>query len=212
MKMNVWVAALLLAVIHSPKGNCQQSTDSLPQVSRASSLVFVERDGTCLDAVISKIDATEITVQPYGKSPITIQRSNLVQISQGDALLFTTLNSWVNVEEAAAHVYPREAFVLRLKKGKLIKGRPTKVTSDRISLKHGLANSDYLKDDVATVDYLRLKPESDAFDYFSQEAPALLFFDPEFYYRAMGLEGRIPVRLYDGTKPVTDAAPKCSRR
>ena len=171
MTMNVWVAALLLAVTHSPKGYCQQSTDSLPHVSRASSLMFMERDGTCIDAAIIKIDATEITVQPYGKPPITIQRTNLVQISQGDALLFTALNSWVNVEEAAAHVYPREAFVLRLKKGKLIKGRPTKVTSDRISLKHGLTNSDYLKDDVATVDYLRLKPESDAFDYFSQEAP-----------------------------------------
>lgn len=212
MRMNVWIAALLLAVPCSPQGNCQQSADSLPHVSRASSLTFMERDGICIDAAISKIDATEITVQPYGKPPITIQRSDLVQISQGDALLFTALNSWANVEEEAAHVYPREALVLRLKKGKLIKGKPTKVTPDRISLKHGFTNSEYLKGDVATVDYLRLKPESDAFDYFSQESPVLLFFDPEFYYRAMGLEGRIPVRLYDGTKPETDAAPKCSRR
>lgn len=212
MKMKVWIAAFLLAALHSPRGNCQQSTDSLPRVSRASNLMFMKRDGTCIDAAISKIDATDITVQPYGKPPITIQRTDLVQITQGDALLFTALNSWANVEQAAAHVYPREAFVLRLKKGKLIKGKPTKVTSDRISLKHGFTNSDYKKDDVATVDYLRLKPESDAFDYFSQEAPVVLFLDPEFYYRAMGLEGRIPVRLYDGTKPETDAAPTCSRR
>lgn len=82
MKTNVWIAGLLLAMLYSPKGNCQQSADSLPRVSRASSLMFMERDGTYIDAGISKIDATEITVQPYGKPPITIQRKDLVQISQ----------------------------------------------------------------------------------------------------------------------------------
>jgi hypothetical protein len=33
------------------------------------------------------------------------------------------------------------------------------------------------------------------------EAPESLFFYPEFYYRLAGLEGRIPVRLYDASVP-----------
>jgi hypothetical protein len=34
-----------------------------------------------------------------------------------------------------------------------------------------------------------------------QEAPYMALFYPEFYYRAAGLEGRVPVRLYDSSKP-----------
>lgn len=158
------------------------------------------------------MNATTIFVQQPGKPPITVQRADVLQISQGDALLFTAFNSWSTVEEAAKHVYPREEFVVKLKNGKLVKGKPRKVTPDVILLKHGFASEEYMKSNVATVDYLRLKPESDGFDYFSQEAPPVLFFDPEFYFRAIGLEGRIPVRLYDQAKPVTGAAPTCANR
>jgi hypothetical protein len=61
-----------------------------------------------------------------------------------------------------------------------------------------------------TVDYLRVKPDSNGFDYFTQEAPALLFFYPESYDRLKGLEGRIPVRLYDVVMRQDDAPLKCS--
>jgi hypothetical protein len=107
-----------------------------------------------------------------------------------------------------ARVYPREALVLKLGGGKVAQGRPAEVTAGSITLKHGLITKNYKKADVVTVDYLRLKPESDGFDYFSQEAPGLLFFYPEFYSRLIGLEGRIAVRLYDATKPQADA-PSC---
>jgi hypothetical protein len=123
--------------------------------------------------------------------------------------LFSTVSSWADVEQTP--VYPREALVLKFGSGKVVHGKPVKVSADGVTLKHGLLTTNYKKADVATVDYLRLKPESDGFDYFSQEAPGLLFFYPEFYYRLVGLEGRIPVRLYDATKPQATAPPKCSR-
>lgn len=152
-------------------------------------------------------------MQTPGQPPILIQRDDLLQVTQGDALLFTSSNSWLNVEQAAAHVYPREAFVLRLKSGKAVTGKPTKVSSGTITLKHGLITSDYNVAEIETVDYLRLKPESDQLDYLAQEAPVLLFFDPEFYYRSVGLEGRIPVRLYDDAKPKTAPPPsQCSKK
>ena len=68
----------------------------------------------------------------------------------------------------------------------------------------------YAKAQIVTVDYLRTKPDADVFDYFTQEAPALLFFYPEFYDRLRGLEGRIPVRLYDAVMAEDDAVLKCS--
>ena len=69
----------------------------------------------------------------------------------------------------------------------------------------------YGKDQIVNVTYLRLKPDSDAFSYFFQEGPAMLFFYPEFYDRLVGLDGRIPVRLYDVLQPEDDAQLKCLR-
>jgi hypothetical protein len=212
VRKNACVAALFCFAVCARLGNAQQTTDSLRHISHASSLTFTERDGTCIDGPILKVGPTTITVQQYDKPPITIERANLVQISQGDALLFTASNSWSNVEQAAAHVYPREAFLLKLKGGRMVTGKPRKVTPESISLQQKLVTTEYRKDKVETIDYLRLKPESDGFDYFSQEAPPLLFFDPEFYYRALGLEGRIPVRLYDDAKLPTEPISKCLRR
>lgn len=208
MKLKTWTTALLFLTLCVLDGNCQVAAPQ--RISHSSSLTFEKLDGTCIVGQIAKVNASAITVQQYGKPSAIIQRSSLLEISQGNALLFTSLNSWSNVEKESANVYPREEFVLKLKKGNLEKGKPIKVTPDSISLKHGFTKTDYKKSEIATVDYLRLAPESDAFDNFSQEAPFLLFFDPEFYYRAMGLEGRILVRLWNDAKPETNGAPRCS--
>jgi hypothetical protein len=112
----------------------------------------------------------------------------------------------------AAHVLQREAFVLKTRSGKVIKGRPLTISSGGITLKHALITTQYPKAEIITVDYLRSKPETDGFDYFAQEAPVLLFFYPEFYYRLIGLEGRIPVRLYDASMPEGIGTLQCLTR
>jgi hypothetical protein len=56
-------------------------------ISHASTLTFMEMDGTCIDGPIAKADAATVVVQPYGKPPVTIPRPDLLQISQGDALI-----------------------------------------------------------------------------------------------------------------------------
>lgn len=153
------------------------------------------------------MDATVLTVRQVGKEPVKIRRSDLLQVSQGDALLFTAFSSWDNV--ATAQLDPGEAFVLKLRTGKLITGKPLSVKPDSITLKHGLTTTEYKKSDVLTVDYLRMKPSSDGFDYTLKEAPEFLFMYPEFYYRLVRLEGRIPVRLYDSSQLGPPAIPRC---
>jgi len=101
----------------------------------------------------------------------------------------------------AAHVVPHEAFVLKTRSGKVVKGTPLIVARESITLKHGLITTVYPRAEIVTVDYLRVKPETDTWDYFAQESPELLFIFPETYYRLMGLEGTIPVRLYDASVP-----------
>jgi hypothetical protein len=205
------IAVLLFLLPWSGFAFAQQGRDSLKRVTHSASLTFMRKDGTCVDGPISKIDPKTVTVQQYQKPPILIPRQDLLQVSQGDALVFSARSSWADVQ--AVHLLPRESFNLKLRNGKTIKGRPLQITADGMVFKHILwMKKRYGKDQIVTVDYLRLKPESNVFDYFGQEAPALLFFYPEFYDRLSGLEGRIPVRLYDALLKEDDAVLKCSSR
>jgi hypothetical protein len=205
------IAVLLLILQWSSIGFSHSAPDSLQNVTHSASLTFMKKDGSCVDGPISRIDPKTVTIQQYQKPPVTIQRSDLVQVSQGDALVFSARSSWADVQ--AVHLLPRELFLLKIRNGRAIKGRPLRVTQDGLVFKRGLwMKKRYGKAQIVTVDYLRRKPESEAFDYFAQEAPALLFFYPEFYDRLAGLEGRIPVRLYDALQPEDDVPLKCLQR
>ncbi len=107
------------------------------------------------------------------------------------------------------HLVPHEALIVTLKSGKRVTGKPTKVAADELILKHGLAATRYSKSDIATVDYVRVKPPSDGFDYLAQESPEVLWFDPEAYARLLGLEGTIIVSLYDSNQPENSSPPTC---
>lgn len=193
------IASLLIFSQSSSCTSSQSAPGALKGVTHSASLTFVKRDGTRIEGPISKVDSMAITIQPYKQPPIKIQRVDLLQVRQGDALLFSAISSWDDV--MAAHVVPHEAFVLKTRSGKVVKGTPLIVARESITLKHGLITTVYPRAEIVTVDYLRVKPETDTWDYFAQESPELLFIFPETYYRLMGLEGTIPVRLYDASVP-----------
>jgi hypothetical protein len=181
------------------------------RVAPSASLTFMKRDGSCLTGPILKIEPKMVTVKQPQAAPVTIERKDLLQASQVDSLVFSARSSWADVQ--AVHLRPRESFVVKLRNSKLIEERPLRVTDEGFVYKRLLwLKKRYAKAQVVTVDYLRMKPDSDVFDYFTQEAPALLFFYPESYDRLKGLEGRIPVRLYDAAMPEGDAALKCPPR
>jgi hypothetical protein len=206
------IAVLLLLLQGSGFAFSQKAHhDSLQRVPRSTSLTFMRKDGSCVDGPISKIDPKSVTIAQSAQPPVTIQRDDLLRVRQGDGLVFSARSSWADVE--AVHLLPREAFSIRLHNGKTIKDSPLRVTADGMVFKRFLWITKRIgKGQIVTVDYLRMRPESDAFDYFAQEAPALLFFYPEFYDRLAGLEGRIPVRLYDAVRPQEDAPLKCLQR
>jgi hypothetical protein len=181
------------------------------RVAPSTSLTFMKRDGSCVTGPILKIEPKLLTVRQPQAAPVTIERKDMLQASQADALVFSARSSWADVE--AVHLRPRESFEVKLRNGKLMEERPLRVTDDGFVCKRFLwVKKSYAKAQILSVDYLRMKPDSDAFDYFTQEAPALLFFYPESYDRLKGLEGRIPVRLYDAAMPEDDTALKCLAR
>jgi hypothetical protein len=204
-------AALLLLLACSVSANAQIFRHRpRPVQPHSTTLTFMKKDHSCLTGPITKIDPKSVTIQPSQAPPLTLQRADLLQVTQNDSVLFSARSSWADVE--AVHLLPRESFLLSLRSGKTIIARPLRITSDGMIFKHDVWLKKLLpKDQIQMVAYLRIKPDSSVFDYFTQEAPALLFFYPEFYDRLSGLEGRIPVRLYDATQPQDDSTLNCSR-
>lgn len=205
-------AAVLLSLLLSSGIAWSQShrhkSKGVAHPAISTSLAFMKKDGSCVDGPISKIDPTAVAIQQNQGPPVTIQRSELMQVSQGNSLVYSARSSWADVE--AVHLRPRESFMLRLHNGKLVKDTPLQVTADGMIFKRFLwLTKRVSKKEIVTVDYQRMKPDSTVFDYFTQEAPAMLFFYPESYDRLKGLEGRIPVRLYDAVRPEDNTQLKC---
>jgi hypothetical protein len=200
--MDRWLLVCFAVCVLSRPNTAQSQSEPLAGVTHESTLYVVQRDGSCVRGMLSKADPKSLTIVPFQKQPITLQWDQLLEVSQGDALLFTARSSWARVEHT--NLYPREALIVVTKKGKQVKGHPLKMTDQSITMRHGLNTTVFTKSDVAIVDYLRDKPATDNFLFVLEEAPWALIFYPELYSRMVGLEGRLPVRLYDASKPEDD--------
>lgn len=199
-----WVClfAAFYSFIPCGRSFAQKASDPLSQVSHSASLNFIRNDGSCLRGSIVSSNAATIRVQPFKKSIVSLDRREIAQVSQGNALLYSSRSSWKDVTKL--HLYPRETLLITLRNGKRTEGWPLSTTARSITMKHGFSRVQIAKSDVSTVYYLRMKPATDEFELALEEAPYALGFYPEFYLRALGLEGRVHVRLYDAAKPEDD--------
>jgi hypothetical protein len=208
----VCIALILLVAQSSSLGSAQLLHHRRPKPVQptSTSFTFMKKDRSCVGGPITKIDPSSVTIAPSQAPALTLERVDLLQVTQNDSVLFSARSSWRDVE--AVHLLAHESFLLGLRSGKTITGRPLRVTDDAMIFKRDIWLKQRLpKDQIQTVAYLRVKPNSKVFDYFTQEAPALLFFYPEYYDRLSGLEGRIPVRLYDAVMAQNDSTLTCSR-
>ncbi len=206
--MSKAVAFHLAAMLVFPISAHPQVSDPLHHITHSATLTVLRRDSTCVQGTLKSADASAITLAlPDPKPSVTITRYDILRVSDGDMPLYSARSSWHDVEHA--HLYPRESLLLTLKSGKQVTGRPIKTTKDNITLHHAFATTSFAKADISTADYIRNKPTSNDMQYIDQEAPWLLIFDPEFYYRASGLAGRLRVRLYDASRPEEDEPLSC---
>ena len=211
MKLNTTrsVAVAIIVLSISTLAPAQKRNRKNPRPAPSTSITFILRDKTCITGPIVKIDPKVVTIQPPQSVPVTIPRTDLLQASQNGSLIFSARSSWADVE--ATRFRPQEQVVLKLRNGNVVTDTPLEITPNSLGFKWILWwKKRYRKSQIVTVDYLRHKPDSDAFDYFSQESPdTLLYFYPDFYDRQSALVGRIPVRLYDALKPEDDSALQC---
>lgn len=203
-------AALLLLISGVVPANAWPKHSKAKPAPRSASITLIQKDGACIIGPILKIAPKTLTVAQPQKPPISIQRASLLQASQADSLLFSARSSWADVE--AVHLLPRESLVLKLRNGTQVTGRPSETSDTGVLFRYGpFLKKVYPKAQIATVDYLRIKPDSAAFDDFAQQSPALLFFYPESYDNVSSLEDRVPVRLYDAVQPEDNTPLKCAQ-
>lgn len=177
----------------------------------STSFDFLEKNGACVTGPILKIDPKSVTVGQPQNPPVTLRRDSILQVSQNNSPVYSARSSWADVEKI--NLLPRESLQLRLRNGDFVEGRPAEITTAGMLFRYGpLIRKRYPKAQIVTVDYYRVKPDSAVFDYFTQTAPALLFFYPDFYDRLAGLDGRVPVRLYNAILPEDDSQLQCAPR
>jgi hypothetical protein len=209
LRNKTWTVAALVLVLVSPFAPAQKHGRKSPRPAPSTSLIFLKRDRSCITGPISVIDPKTVTVSTGSSLPVKIARADLLQASQNNSLVFSARSSWVDLQ--AVHLRAREEITFKLRSGKIVKGVPLQVTADSINFKFILwTKKRYPKRQILTVDYLRQKPNSAAFDTYTQESPAtMLFFYPELYDQWSLLVDRIPVRLYDVLKPEDNSPLHC---
>ena len=195
------VSCFAVAQTSKPSANAPLS------VRHDSTLGFVLRDKTCIYGTVEHADANSITLAEAQNKEVTIEAERVLQVRQDDAVVLSARSSWSDV--ADVHLYPHESLVIKLRNGKSIKSTSFAVAGETITSNNLSRKRVFQKAEIATVDYVRVKPESDGFDYLLQEAPLMLIFNGEFYSRLLGLQGKIVVRLYDSEKPEDDSPIMC---
>lgn len=191
-----------------PQTSKPRGSDAL-SVRHDSTLTFVLRDKTCIYGTVEHADAKSITLAEAQNRKVTIQSERVLQVRQGDAVVVSARSSWSDV--ADVRLYPHESLVIKLRNGESIKSTSFAVAGETITSKSLSRKRVFQKAEIATVDYVRVKPESNGLDYLLQEAPLMLIFNGEFYSRLLGLQGRIVVRLYDSEKPEDDSPITCAK-
>lgn len=206
----------VLAMCATAKGQTQAAPiddgwNNLSRVSHSTSLTFIQKDGACEYGTVLKVDGTHVTIERYGKNPITMQKTDLLQVGERGGshnAVYSGRSSWTDV--ISAEPGHAESLLIATKGGTKFNGKPISITDTAAVLKTLTGTETLTKQDISTVDYVRQKPLTDGEEQLAQEAPILLFFSPMSYVRAAGASVKLKVRLYDASLPENNSALTCS--
>ncbi len=203
------LVAFTILFAHNPKVRAQDSADTTQSLQHDRVFSYLLADGSCLFGELESADKSNLTIRQYNKPSIKIPKTDLVQMGQGHELFYSARSSWSDVE--TEKIYAREALILKLKNGKLVRGKPKTIASDTIELQQALTTKVFQKDQIQTVLAWKIKPPTASFEFVLEEEGFFTIFYPEFYKRIFGLEGHVPVRLYESslTQDDSDGITRC---
>lgn len=202
-------ASLLLlaagAIAGAIAGCGDEEWANLKQVTHRRSYGFALRDGTCATGRIVSMTADSVKINE--PDPATLKRLEIVRVSDGDHaynVVYSGRSSWSDV----AAIPASEKAFLRVvtKAGKQYEGSGDQVGEAGMMLVKAGKTVNILKNDVAQVYYVRLKPLSDSARYSDEEHFPL---NPELwpYYWNIGVH--MAVLVYDSSVPEDNSKVVC---
>jgi hypothetical protein len=220
--MRVIILSGYLSLTPSASGQTTVADDGWEHVKhfhRDRSFIFVDRQFDCNRGKIGDVTDQAISVKRPDQTRFTIERQDLLQITVSwrvtgtldiRGVLFSGRSSWADVKALLPKLRPyrREKVRVVTLNGKEHSGELIEVDDSHLAVLAGGQHQELAKSDISKVYYITLKQLGDLAEYTLGEDPWLAIFDPEAWPILVGA-GRIPVLLYDSSKPEDDSAIIC---
>jgi len=210
--------AAILILICSLTGGCLSAAGSddtwaqLKHVTRARNYVIITSDQSCYDGKILGVSDRSITLSRKDLEPIVIERKDVLRIADSGEtdgpILYSGRSSWWDVTKIPLNSKQNTRVVM--KSGAKHEGRLGKATDSEIVLTDHGKQTMIVKDEIAIVYFVRLRPLSDSDELLLNELSYLTVFDPKFWSYEWNAGPKIPVLLYDASKPEDDTPLRCS--
>lgn len=182
---------------------------------RDRSFVFVDRRFVCNNGRIARVTDRAISLKRPDHTEVTIERKDLLRITVSElrvrGILYSGRSSWVDVaslfQESSS--YRREKVLVATLSGKTQSGQLVEADDSHLTILTGARRQPIAKSNVSKVYYITVRQLSDRAEYVFGEDPWLAIFDPEAWPLILGAN-RVPVLLYDSSKPENNEAIACS--
>ena len=181
------------------------------------SLDVYETNGQCRIGILEEVTPTKLVlawserVQGQQISHAEeIEGKDVLAVGTGHDLVYSGRSSWRDVQDAKpGHA---ERLLVITNTGQEWSGIVSGISDTDLTLSMVGKKQQIRKSDIRTVDYIRQRPQSDASEYLSEEAPGLLLFSPDTWARASGISPKLHVRIYDSLLPEDDRKLTCQRK
>jgi hypothetical protein len=143
---------------------------------------------------------------------MSLERKDVLKV--GDYLLpdfnflYVARNSWQDVMALHAVSGTNERVRVATRKGNKYEGEVANVSAREITLRVRKNPKTIARADVAAVDYVRYKPPSNDAAFWMSEGVLLT---PETWVYVLGLQPKVSVRVFDGTKPENNIEITCKK-
>jgi hypothetical protein len=184
---------------------------ALAKIDHNATCTFVDRNHSCVDGKIGRIDDQSVTIKHHADPETTIERTNLLRVTSGGwagGVIYSGRSSWLDIVRISGRRFHPEITVV-MKSGEAHEGKLLSASDSALVVERSRKQLNILKDEVSTVSYVRAKPLSDSAEYADDELAWMKIFDPQLWPHLMHLQGRLSILLYDVSVPEDNSPIVC---
>lgn len=185
--------------------------NNIKHVTRKRNMAVVRYDGTCIIGRIKAVTDGAVTMLTLEGATITTGRPDVMRVEDDNEIydvVYSGRSSWYDVKGMSHN--ESEGLKITTKDGKTHEGRFAKATDREVTLLMKSGNVTFSKEEVARVEYIRIKPLSAKADYLAHEG--LAWMAPEVWPWYLHIGKYLTVRIYEASLPEDDTPLPCRER